>query len=224
MSCTFRGEGVGGPFLFCNPVEKTVEAAAGLVTTPIADPNAHLTMYRIAEQTVHAPQAWRVAISNQFGRQQLAVGRPRILAVPTHKVEANLVFPERLDHFKCYEARGREIARRARLRDQFESEIVSVLEPRLFCNPTRKIDSAGVATGVQNAAGHLTCYDLTLTTPAGTTATLGRVIANQFTGGSTGDIVVVSDEDLLCVPTRKLAAKAAPSTRGGFAGSAADGD
>lgn len=194
---------VGGPFLFCNPVEKAVQGRTGLIVTPIADPNAHLTFYRIAPQTVHAPQAWRVEISNQFGKQRLEVRRPRLLAVPTQKLEGNLAFPERLDHFKCYDARGKEIARRARLRDQFENELVAVLEPRLFCNPTRKTDSAGVDFPIKNAGGHLTCYDLSLLTPLGTTRTLDRVIANQFTGGSTGDIVVVTDEDLLCVPTRK---------------------
>ena len=196
---------VGGPVRFCNPVEKTVQGRRDeLIVTPIADPNAHLTMYRIAEQTVLPPVSWRVEVRNQFGRQRLAVDEPHILALPTHKMEGDLDFPEDLDHFKCYRAEGRRIRRAARLADQFETAIVTVLEPRLFCNPTRKIDAAGVPTGVQNAAGHLTCYDVSLLLPGGTTVVEDLVIDNQFTGASTGDLEVVTDEDLLCVPSRKV--------------------
>ncbi len=118
-------------------------------------------------------------------------------------MEGDLGFPETLDHFKCYRAEGGRIRRLARLIDQFETAIVTVLEPRLFCNPTRKIDAAGVPTGVQNADGHLTCYDVSLLLPGGTTVVEDLVIANQFTA-TTGDLEVVTDEDLLCVPTRKL--------------------
>jgi hypothetical protein len=164
-------------------------------------------MYRIAEQTVLPRRAWRVRISNQFGRQGLKVDRPHILAVPTHKMEAGLAFPEELDHFKCYRAEGKRIRRLARLVDQFETAVVGVLEPRLFCNPTRKTDSAGVEFPVQNSVRHLTCYDIVLATPVGTTLVEDLVIANQFTGTSTGDLEVVTDEDLLCVPTRKVDVK-----------------
>ena len=196
---------VGGPVRFCNPVEKAVQGRGGsVVITPVEDPNAHLTMYRIAEQIVLPPVTWRVEVRNQFGRQRLQVDRPHVLAVPTEKVEAGLVFPEELDHFKCYRAEGGRVRRLARLEDQFETAIVTVLEPRLFCNPVRKTDAAGTVTGVQNAADHLTCYDVSLFLPGGTTVVEDVVVDNQFTGASTGDLEVVTDEDLLCVPSRKI--------------------
>jgi hypothetical protein len=132
---------VGQPTRFCNPVEKTVVQRDGtLVTTPISDPDAHLTLYRIFRQAVSAPAllavpavTWRVRVRNQFGEQKVEATRPVALAVPTLKLEAGLQFPEDLDHFKCYEARGNSVRRQ--LEDQFEAARVAVLSPRLFCNP-----------------------------------------------------------------------------------------
>jgi hypothetical protein len=196
---------LGLPTRFCNPVAKRIEDRTGDVTgTPISDPDAHLTMYRIRDRTIHRPVTWNVVVSNQFGTQKVRAGRPRFLAVPTHKLEPGLEFPERLDHFKCYEASGKEIVRKVNLSDQFEIANVVVLDPKLFCNPTRKIDSAGNSFGVQSAHLHLTCYDL-IELPAGTFSFIqivNRLISNQFT--TAGLIEAYTDEDLLCVPSRKV--------------------
>ena len=200
---------IGQPERFCNPVEKSVRRRDGTIeTTPITDPNNHLTLYRIFPTLIHAVIEWRVRVSNQFGQQRLEAGIPRYVAVPTHKIEDDLGFPEDLDHFKCYEASGDRVRRRVRLEDQFEPELVTVLSPRLFCNPTRKLHTDGASVSIENAAAHLTCYDIELVQgdpPVSNISLADRVIANQFTGESTGDIRAVVFEDLLCVPTRKVA-------------------
>jgi hypothetical protein len=221
---------VGPPNRFCNPVEKTVEQHGALVTTPIGDPDAHLTLYRIFRQAVSAPAllavpavTWKVRVRNQFGEQKLDATRPVALAVPTWKHEANLEFPADLDHFKCYEARGKSVRREAQLEDQFESARVAVLSPRLFCNPTRKLVGAE-STGIQHATQHLVCYDLRLIPDANDiVVTLEpRVISNQFTPDAT--ILAVTDEDLLCVPTQKLAFSPDRSGQGGGGGDDDDDD
>jgi hypothetical protein len=199
---------VGQPTRFCNPVQKTVGRRGSVETTEIGDPDAHLTLYRVHRSTALPPVSWKLKVRNQFGEQRLEARGPVALAVPTHKIELDLAFPEDLDHFKCYAAEGRRIRRRAELADQFETELVTVLEPRLFCNPTRKIDAGGNTTGVEHAAEHLVCYDIELVLgdpPASSIALVDRVIFNQFTGTASADIVAVDDEDLLCVPSRKLA-------------------
>jgi hypothetical protein len=197
---------VGLPTRFCNPVTKRIEnPRTGAVDgTPISDPDAHLTMYRIRDRTIHRPVSWNVVVSNQFGTQKVVARRPRFLAVPTQKLEADLEFPERLDHFKCYEAYGKEIVLKVTLNDQFEQANVVVLDPKLFCNPTRKTDTAGVRFGVQSAHLHLTCYDLieVPTGPFSFVTIVNRLIRNQFT--TTGPIEAYTDEDLLCVPSRKV--------------------
>ena len=80
---------------------------------------------------------WRVRVRNQFGEQRLDARRPVASRCRRRSTKAT-EFPDDLDHFKCYDARGRSVRRRALLEDQFETETVAVLEPRLFCNPTRK--------------------------------------------------------------------------------------
>lgn len=202
---------VGPAVEFCNPVEKTLLATAGPpVVTPIADPNQHLTLYRIPEQTVAAPAVWAVGLANQFGRQLLWVRQPVVLAVPTQKIEADLAFPQGLDHFKCYVASGRILSRPVQLHDQFETAVVAVLQPRLYCNPTQKVDAAGRVTPVVNPAGHLTCYAIRLTDPAGTTESVQRTIANQFTDAAGAGIVAVTDERLLCAPSQEVFARQVP--------------
>src|SRR4030095_11377688 len=80
---------------FCNPVAKTVEE----VTTPIAEPLNHLTLYPIAKKS---PEPARlVTVDNQFGVQELVLGAPRLVAVPTEKEDEGA--PAGISHFLCYE-------------------------------------------------------------------------------------------------------------------------
>jgi len=179
----------------CNPVEKI---HVNTRTTPITNPKAHLMLFRIPPQPI-VPRD--VVVKNQFGHQVLAVRDPQVLAVPTAKTRADLGqlppdgLPTGLDHFKCYSASGKRVKDRVTLKDQFHTEQVRVLDPIGFCNPTRKIHN-GVATGVQDAETHLTCYTITPSPFAG--ASLH--IANQFGRGQ----IRVLKADVLCVPSRKL--------------------
>ena len=68
--------------LFCNPTEKL----HGTVTTPISNPENHLTIYNLLYEA--DPVSRRVEVTNQFGTQNLTVYGPVKLAVPTQKVEA----------------------------------------------------------------------------------------------------------------------------------------
>ena len=63
------------PELFCNPVDKNDEG--------ISDPTAHLTCYKIKEDD----KKRQVLIENQFGEQTLKVTKPKLLCVPSKKIE-----------------------------------------------------------------------------------------------------------------------------------------
>ena len=73
--------------LFCNPTEKM----HGSVTTPISNPEGHLTIYDLEFE--EEPVTKRVEVTNQFGTQNLTVHGPVKLAVPTQKVEAGSHLP-----------------------------------------------------------------------------------------------------------------------------------
>ncbi len=215
---------VGHPESICNPVEKTLFKKLGIPTapTPIIDETEHLTFYNIHRTLITDPVEWKVKIKNQFGEQELEVERARFLALPTFKMEEGSPDPEAelsLDHFKCYEAEGKEIERRATLRDQFvpgldptsedPAQAVVVAEPKLFCNPTRKIiqgdgPGQGEGTGVSQPLAHLTCYEVEIREldPPEEVALFDRTIVNQFAVDNP-PIQAVGDGELLCVPTHK---------------------
>ena len=73
--------------LFCNPTEKV----HGTETTPISNPENHLTIYDLEYEA--DPIARLVEVTNQFGTQELTVYGPVKLAVPTQKVEAGSHLP-----------------------------------------------------------------------------------------------------------------------------------
>lgn len=180
------------PVRLCNPVAKIHR---NIVTT-ITNPKAHLMLFQIDPQPI-VPRD--VVVRNQFGRQTLAVRDARVLAVPTAKTlssePAPTEVPSGLDHFKCYSAAGKRISDGVTLRDQFHTETVRVLDPIAFCNPTRKIHNT-VATGVQNAQGHLTCYTITRSPFDGASVN----VLNQFGQAQ----IRVLRADVLCVPSQKL--------------------
>jgi hypothetical protein len=194
--------------LFCNPTQKTIASGA---TTRILHPDAHLLMYFINPQ---ASIPRRVAIENQFGAAVLETGRAVILAVPTGKavVSANGAVPglppippaQELDHFKCYEAGGRDVNAVVTLTDQFRAANTQVLRPALFCNPTTKTvlnsaTGAAVTTPIEHPLSHLTCY---LTTPV---AFQGVVTYNnQFVTPGTLPTLTLSQSEFLCVPSAKV--------------------
>src|SRR6266508_3429385 len=112
---------VDEPLQFCAPTSKN-----GL---PIEEPEEHLTMYGAAvELTPHLT----VFTEDQFGARTLEVVGARMLLVPTEKQE--LGFPERLNHYWCYQAEGPVVGRSVTLDDQFGADEVRVERPKLFCN------------------------------------------------------------------------------------------
>lgn len=70
---------IGVPELFCTPVTKKVVSGPHFKPPPPAD---HLTCYAIQGPTINASRPY----ANQFLKQdQVAVGTPNLLCVPTHK-------------------------------------------------------------------------------------------------------------------------------------------
>jgi hypothetical protein len=71
------------PYLFANPVQKTVDGEV----TEIEDPNEHWVLYDIEDPSIDKS----IQIDNQFGLQALDLLRPEYLAVPSEKIEWSLV-------------------------------------------------------------------------------------------------------------------------------------
>lgn len=70
---------IGVPELFCTPVTKKVLSGPHFRPPPPAD---HLTCYAIQGPTINQTRAY----ANQFLKQdQVTVGTPTLLCVPTHK-------------------------------------------------------------------------------------------------------------------------------------------
>lgn len=187
------------PLTLCTPVSKNggkLRLAA-----------AHLKCYAIASSSEKPKKSEvGVAVTNQFGTQELAVLGPRTLCVPTLKkrvraVPAKLVPPagslERLtDHFTCYDIKpkGSFKARVVSLADQLETERAKVLRPVSLCAPTQKD-----AVRMRDSATHVTCYaiqDESRKVKPG-----GRLVVahNQF--GT--EVLDVGGPQTLCVPSQK---------------------
>jgi hypothetical protein len=69
---------IGPPVLFCTPVKKKVLQGPHLKPPPPAD---HLTCYSIQGPQIQQSRAY----ANQFVNDQVTVGTPSLLCVPTHK-------------------------------------------------------------------------------------------------------------------------------------------
>jgi len=216
---------VGLPIGFCNPVAKTIPGPGGGPgqTTHILDPNAHLILYEIHETTTQRHLTWKVTIDNQFGRQTLFATRPVVLGVPTQKFSVGgeptgLEAPEGLNHFKCYEAKGRDIQGPAlQLQDQFETELILVGEPQFFCNPvTKTVSRAGGGsdvTPIEDQEAHLACYKIFFAGffgPPPQIINIGTV--NQFNHIPVEPLTVVTDDKVLCVPSTKSSVLGIPGS------------
>jgi hypothetical protein len=185
------------PLQFCAPVSKN-----GL---PIEEPEEHLTMYAAA---ANLPAHLVVDTQDQFGLRTLEVVGSRVLLVPTQKLTVNgvdtgLDFPDKLNHWWCYEANGESADQQVTLEDQFRSDAVRVEQPVYFCNPVEKTRvGARRPERVPEPEVHLTCYDLH--GPQSTNPTKVGIF-NQFEA----DTFTITSYELLCVPSAKLAFRAA---------------
>jgi hypothetical protein len=175
---------VDEPLQFCAPTSKNGVA--------IEEPEEHLTMYAAPQElTPHLI----VETEDQFGERELEVVGARLLLVPTEKLVSDLGFPERLNHYWCYEANGERVGEDVTLEDQFGSDTVRVEEPRFFCNPVEKLH-AGVRFRIEERQVHLTCYEI---------HGPQKTVPTQFgmTNQLETDTFTVTAYELLCVPSAK---------------------
>jgi hypothetical protein len=144
-----------------------------------------------------------VSTEDQFGPQTLEVVSAQVLLVPTQKLVGDLEFPERLNHYWCYEANGERVGVSVTLEDQFSGpDTVRVEQPVLFCNPVEKTH-AEVTARIEERRVHLTCYDIH--SPQRTVAKEVGVF-NQFEQ----DTFTITSFELLCVPSEKTGFSPAP--------------
>jgi hypothetical protein len=177
---------VDEPEMFCPPTSKN-----GL---EIEEPEEHLTAY-------NAPYPLEpdlnVSTEDQFGPRTLLVTGARELFVPTQKLVGDLGFPDRLNHYWCYEAFGPKVGQTVTLEDQFGADTVRVERPHRFCNPVEKTSAEG-RFRIEEREVHLTCYEI-----FGPQQTLAQTfgVLNQFEQ----DVFTITSFQLLCVPAAKLA-------------------
>jgi hypothetical protein len=180
---------VGDASLFGNPAEKV----HGGSTTPVTNPDHHLTVYNLTCEG--EPGEWFVEVDNQFGDQVLTVSGPVGLAVPTQKEGHEP--PVGLDHFLLYEVvQGSSLDVVVGLNDQFGQEPeVLVYEPVFFANPVRKTHGGDI-TEIENPERHLVFYAI----DAGAFSMPDLSVDNQF-GEQTLD---VESPIRLAVPSVKI--------------------
>ncbi|MGI0149732.1 MAG: DUF7450 family protein, partial [Thermoplasmata archaeon] len=131
----------GEAFAFLVPTDKNDEG--------IFDRVAHLTCYPLPTGQFGA----LVDIDNQFGPQQLNVGNPFALCVPTEKFPGAAEIELKRDHYKCYQAQGQQVNTPVVFRDQFRTLEATTLRPTVFCAPVEKSpdsDGDGVVDAEDN--------------------------------------------------------------------------
>jgi hypothetical protein len=197
------------PRLFCNPARKIHEDGSG---PGISNLDGHLTGYTISP--VYPEDGWGgapalVVAHNQFAMdQELKLGSPRYLLVPSQKVSvdggtptAGGGVPEGLDHLKCYDVTPRDrLGESVQVWDQFDSGNspidARVIEAKYVCTPTRKIHhdfEHNTVTGIENAAGSLVCYSVEAARHL-----RDVVVNNQF---GDGQELTTKQTSFLCVPS-----------------------
>jgi hypothetical protein len=174
---------------FANPVSKDGDK--------IHNRLAHLTWYTL-EQRLQEPKRV-VDFENQFGKQEIVIGQPVALLVPTEKIEQGSKPPEKVDHYKVYEVlKSKQIERKVTLKDQFGGEEgVPIGKTMFFAVPVTKKHGETV-TKIVNPKGHLTIYAIRpkpLKKPQETIDQFGK---HKLT---------ILESDMLALPTIKLGFK-----------------
>jgi hypothetical protein len=178
---------VGAPTAVCAPADKDGSGIRNKV--------AHLTCYAVSQA-----KGWttnhKVAITNQFGTQQMTVvvNPPQTLCVPSAKSTTPGVappgVPTNLDHYLCYLVDpGQFTPRSVKVADQFGTSGDTVVSAKSLCVPTSKNGSPFVQAKV-----HLLCYLVK-------SGSHGKAVSlkNQF-GVLTGSL---GQRFRLCVPSLK---------------------
>jgi hypothetical protein len=188
---------VGYAISFGNPVEKV----HGDISTPIADPNRHYTLYEL-DYGEGEPMldSWQVMVNNQFQDDEvLTVVGPYYLAVPTQKGDHEM--PVCLDHLLVYAVLYEEFPELGvLLKDQFIDEDVTVYEPVYFANPVHKtVPGAAAPTPIEHEDEHYVFYAIEDIEHESIDKTIQ--IANQFGDDQTLDLTY---RDTLAVPSQKI--------------------
>ncbi len=176
---------------FANPAEKRIpETGQGF---PIIDPLAHQKWWRI-----DVPQPVREVIAiDQFGYGPVKLGNAVYLLTPTLKNPLPPIGPlPYRNHYLCYEVLGSlPLYKHVVLVDQFGiSTNVTVLQPKLFCNPVEK-HADGQTYPIMDYRAHLQCYqvDNPIVEPRGVVA-YDQFGYHQFS---------TYQNDCLCLPALK---------------------
>jgi len=172
----------------CNPAQKGNE--------PYNNDRAHLVCYTTTGPDLHTP----VTVRNQFGSQQLMVGKPTRLCVPSRKKELDESLRKikaPIDHFQCYAVSPLTPLYRAgslgavKLTDQFGVQNgVQVGNPVRLCAPVDKDGSR-----IEHPVAHLVCYQI-----EGARVDVRVLIKNQFERTK----LVAKQANALCVPSAKV--------------------
>jgi hypothetical protein len=108
-----------------------------------------------------------------------------------------------LDHFKCYDVNSdaKFVPFDVVLRDQFETQVVTIIKPVMLCNPAVKCLDRD-CTQLFNPDDHLVCY---ATKDSQGTPNFERrevIVSNQF--GQQQRLTVLKRSNMLCVPSLKM--------------------
>lgn len=145
---------------FANPTSKAHDAGQ----FDIKDPNRHLNWY-VLEQNLPEPRR-TVRYHNQFGQHSIDIKDPAYLLAPTQKLsDEGSMFPESLDHYKCYKVINVNTEPQPQLvilGDQFVSQQqVEVRKPLFLCLPVRKERDGEPPHEIINDKAYLTVYEIT---------------------------------------------------------------
>jgi hypothetical protein len=183
------------PWLFANPVKKTVVGGA---VSAVEDPDLHWVLYDISDEVPSIDK--RIQIANQFGNDQvLDLTYRDTLAVPSQK---NVPPTPPLDHFKCYQTLPQDPLELVMdVWDQFHEEYLYtwVMDPMMFCNPVDKVH--GTVETSSNPDNHLTVYNLHGETTKGWWTV---TVDNQFNDAAVPQTLTVYGPVALAVPTQKV--------------------
>jgi len=194
---------VKGPYLFANPVKKTV---VGGVVSEIEDPDLHWVLYDIGGDVPSIGKT--IQIANQFGNQTLDLTYRDTLAVPSEKIS----WEKPLSHFHFYWSSWADeppmYGQTVLLEDQFildwlhEPLSATVEEQVLFANPTEKMHGESW-TPISDWKDHLTCYNLSYEEQA---PVYYVEISNQFDPLEQPGYqqFYVQGPEMLAVPTQKF--------------------
>lgn len=176
---------IDGPFRLGVPTQKN--------HSNLFFPDLHHTWYRVRNLE---PQPSRLVVyENQFGEGVVEVGDPSWLLAPAAKNSPSGEPPAGRNHFLCYEALGGGLGVFMNLINQLTDEDITLLDPKLFCNPVKKLHFGNFSDIVDDQE-HLVCYDFD---PHGILTGIPLALADQFliTQGQPFESV------LLCLPSLK---------------------